>query len=151
MKQVISLIFFALTISAFQCGDKVCPACTPPPINSISCQVVDKNGNDLLNPSNLVHFDMSKIQTFAILNGQKTRRPHDFGVVQNTIQLGINIDGVFTADDNQLIVQLDSNNVETLKYTIQLVSGECCSHSAFTKKSINGKDVDAKTMFTIVK
>lgn len=151
MKQVFVLTFFALLVSAFQCSDKVCPACTPPPINFVDCKIVDKNGNDLLNPSSLVHFDTSKIQTFAVVNGQKTLRPHFFNGGQSTTQLGINIASVFTADDNQVIVQLDSSNVETLKYTIQLVSGECCSHSEFTKKSINGKEVDAKAVFTIVK
>ena len=151
MKQVFVLTFFALLVSAFQCGDKVCPLCTSPPISFVDCQIVDKNGNDLLNPSSLVHFDTSKIQTFAIVNGQKTLRPHFFNAGQSTIQLAINIISVFTANDNQLIVQLDSSNVETLKYTIQSVSEDCCSHSEYTKKSINGKEVDAKAVFTIVK
>jgi hypothetical protein len=151
MKQVGFLILFALLVSAFQCGDKICPACTPPPIGIINCQIVDKNGNDLLNPSSLGRFDTSKIQIFALANGQKTLRPRFFSSGQNPTQLAISIEAVFSADDRQLLVQLDSSNVETLKYSIQLVSGECCSHSEFSKKSINGKDVDAKAIFSIVK
>ena len=151
MKQIFLFTFFAFLLSAFQCGDKICPACTPPPINIIACQIMDKNGNDLLNPSSLVHFDTSKIQTFAIVNGQKTLREHFFNAGSTPIQLAIDVVPVFTADDSQLIVQLDNGNVETLKYSIQLVSDKCCSHSEFSKKNINGKDVDAKAVFTIVK
>jgi hypothetical protein len=151
MKQVCFFAFFALIFSAFRCADTICPACTPPPINIVNCQIVDKNGNDLLNPSSLGRFDTSKIQTFAVVNGQKTLRPRFFSVGSNPTQLAISIESVFTADDGQLLIQLDSSNAETLKYSIQLVAGECCSHSEFSKKSINGKDVDAKAVFSIVK
>ena len=126
--------------------------CFTPPPSSITCQITDKKGSDLLNPSATVHFDTSKIKAFLVLNGQKTLLNHRFSTSQTPIQLTIEFTSFLSETvDNQINIQLDSSNTEVLKCAIQRVRSKCCTYFEFTKKSINDKEVDKKALFSIVK
>jgi hypothetical protein len=156
MKQLFTFTFFVLLlIGQSGCQEIICKgyACFTPPPSSITCQVTDKKGNDLLNQNAAVHFDTSKIQVFSVSSTRKKLLSHSFDTLQKPIRLNIDLIGTFSVigADNQVNVELDSSNVEVLKYATQSVRSKCCTYFEFTKKSINDKEIDKNAVFSIVK
>ena len=152
MKQLSLLASFVLLLGITQSSCDKCRgiACfTPPP--AVQCQVLDKNGNDLLNPATASHFDTSKIQVFTIQNGQKTLVKQSYYPIQNKIN--IVCQGTWLMDDkvNQMQIQLDSTNIEMLGYTLVEQHEDCCTFFKYGKMTINEKVVENSKSFTIVK
>jgi hypothetical protein len=156
MKQLFIFTFFiVLLFSQSGCQEIICKGyeCFSPPLNVVTCQITDKKGNDLLNPSVLGHFDTSKIQVFSVSSTRKKLLSHSFDTLQKPIRLNIDLTLTFISigADNQINIELDSSNVDVLKYAIQSVRSKCCTYSEYTKKSINDKEVDKNAIFSIVK
>lgn len=152
MKQLFlfSSLILLLSITQSSCDKCKGIACfTPSP--AAECQVIDTQGNDLLNPATAAHFDTSKIQVFIIQDGQKTLAKYGYFTVQNKIN--IVCQGTWLMGDkiNQIQIQLDSTNIETLGYTLVEQHDDCCTFFKYGKMIINEKEVANSGRFTIVK
>jgi hypothetical protein len=149
MKQSFYSIILILIIGVFQsCCSLI--SCEPEPI-ILQCQVIDKDNNDLLNPSSIVHFDTSKIQVFTVIENQKKRIKHTYLFDQKKINITSVDITTFTDKLNNILIQLDSMNIESLKYTIQENNSNCCTTNKIAKKTINNKEADNTDVFVIVK
>jgi len=69
MKNMMTLIAFAITLSSCNKGERIMCFTPPPPVN---IRYVDKNGADLLDPKNINGFKKGDISITYIKDGVKT-------------------------------------------------------------------------------